>query len=243
MEPLSPDYSDEDVLPFRTPVCPGCAYALDGLPAESPCPECGRPADRGELVLVGEATGDKANFRNASGRRALRNLGFIPILLVLLLGDKLTKGWSRLHVFDWAMLAVLAGYVIAATVMLQIEPRTQVRLSPAGCRQCDSDADAEDAPVTPWREIADAGVHVARDKAVTLRFVRCGRRWVNRDVLVDAEVRCTPEQAQFLATRIYLWRSEAGAPEPAKSLCQRLGEWLGRNILGRHQRRPRQHQG
>jgi hypothetical protein len=52
-------------------ICPNCAYSLEGLPAGSPCPECGRERIKDEIALYGWGRGRFENVGTAKRSRVL----------------------------------------------------------------------------------------------------------------------------------------------------------------------------
>jgi len=100
--------------PLRQPDdrrCPRCLYALAGLPAQGPCPECGAPYEPADFVR--ETAGDAARRPGASPRAAVRDarlrlsdLGIdaraLMILLAVLIGAAglLFGGWRTIRAIN-----------------------------------------------------------------------------------------------------------------------------------------------
>ncbi|MDB5294553.1 MAG: hypothetical protein JWO31_536 [Phycisphaerales bacterium] len=125
--------------PLRLSQCPGCGYALTGLPDAGTCPECGAAYDRDrEVVLFGHGTGTMGDPTNESDKAfAVRMLlGLInPVLFWLIYRSM--PGWSGV----WAVWLITPASQLAvrAVVWANRPPRgmVRVRLSPDAVRQED----------------------------------------------------------------------------------------------------------
>ena len=93
----------------------------------------------------------------------------------------------------------------------------QVRLGPGGASQANNPAPhkRKTAKVTPWRDVTGVSVRPVGDGAVRLRFEGRKTFWKGNWFPVDAEVRCTSEQAAALEQRIAAWRADSARPTAA----------------------------
>ena len=126
-------------------------------------------------------------------------------MLWFLLG---ARGMSRI----WS--AVWAG-VITVSMALALWRRwnsalpglLQVRLTETGCAQLVSTWAEMDVEETPWASICKVELRDRRGGRARLRFELRTPRWhLGRKYPIDADVECTPEQAEALRRRIAKWR-------------------------------------
>jgi hypothetical protein len=116
-----PVFCAEHVTPVNQGLrrCPKCDYDLRGLPARHRCPECQEPFDRNDMVLDG--------WTLPSLRAESIDVGGWTMLAILLLGPpfaaRVLLHWSWLR--SIAVLAAMAGLMIAAFLLLRARYRTQ----------------------------------------------------------------------------------------------------------------------
>jgi hypothetical protein len=126
-------------------ICPQCAYLLRGLPDGS-CPECGRPFERGRLLVQQyvHEFGSRAWARSVSGRIAAACRGTMAVCVLLtcltavgslalhLRASRLAPAgwlgnlvWVRAIFYSYCVFVSLAG--LAATAWLALWIRHMVR--------------------------------------------------------------------------------------------------------------------
>jgi hypothetical protein len=141
--------SSPTTLPLEA--CPGCDYALAGLPAEGVCPECGRAYDQETIVLYGRAGGAHANLANSTKRLLVVQIVSIGFILACVWFVRYGRQW-------WWILAAFAAVAYFSAVIARRRAgrrggMAQVRMNVAGCLQDDS---PEDGPNTgPLRMVAE----------------------------------------------------------------------------------------
>jgi hypothetical protein len=94
----------------------------------------------------------------------------------------------------------------------------QVRLTETGCSQLESTWAAMEVAETPWGAVRDVLIKPRRSGRARLRFDLRTPWWhFGKTFPVDADVECSPEQAEALRGRVEAWRRAAaeGAAVPA----------------------------
>jgi hypothetical protein len=208
------------VDPLRLSHCPGCGYALDGLPPEGTCPECGGPYDQSAVVLHGFGAGQHSNLATARPGMALV-VGLLCVGYVWWgVHDWLRGGRDTSTLFWVVVLLVWVAWSIWKRSTSDMPGLVQVRLGAYGALQVNNPAagKANLGKVTPWRDVTDVSLRPARDGTFRIRMLRRISFWRARQYPVDAEVPCTPEQAAALEQRIEAWRSADFADGPPKGL-------------------------
>ena len=194
---------------LRVDRCPGCGYMLTGLPPAGACPECGRAYDEQLVVLYGWAAGSRGNALSGN-RRAV--IGFAALAAFNLFNIAVNRLLRPSAFWTVALLAWLA--LVVAVVWLRVRRSdmpglVQVHLSPAGASQLDAPQGAPPPPM-PWRDLDDGVIERVREDLWRIRFRHRSRRWPTP---VDAEVRCTPAQADALRKRVSEWHAATAAVE------------------------------
>ena len=152
--------------------CPTCGYALEGLPLEGTCPECGRAYDQTLFVLHGFGRGWHSNFGTAPPRVAYAWASLTTFMFLLMAHSFLKHGAvSRSH--DLGMMGVI---LLPSLVMLLqrcgngYPGLVQAWLTPEGCGQND---DLHADPTFP-RMIRNIGLPLAMTLVITGIVLRDG---------------------------------------------------------------------
>ena len=194
---------------LRLTHCPGCGYALDGLAPEGTCPECGGLYDQSVVVLHGFGRGGIATARPAAAVFAVVTYAACAWLWIR---DWLKSGGRDLIAFLWAAgLTASLAWGVWKRWGSDMPGLVQVRLGADGASQLNNPGAGKipRARPKPWRDVTDASVRPAGGGTVRLRIVGPTTFWRGTKYPVDAELRCTPEQAAALRARIAAWRAGA----------------------------------
>jgi hypothetical protein len=194
--------------PLRLETCPSCGYALNGLPDEGLCPECGKYYDQYTVVLHGWSTGSKADVATA---RPWVIVGWTGLVIWLI--------WRAVR--DGGRDPVSLGVAVATVFFIarglwrrwsnEMPGLTQVRLNRDGCRQLESNRSVILPAPAPWSEVRHVDLDLRGKGMVWLR-IRCRTPlWRSAIIPVEAMLKCTPEQADELRERIDEWRNAARA--------------------------------
>lgn len=127
--------------------CPWCGYALEGLPIEHVCPECGHAFDRRLALLGGMAVWKRMTTR----RRWLTIAGSV-VWLVVLLWPYGQLGLPRLTVLygvGWVAAEIGSVYISK----LRMPPQFAL-IGPDGVRVCSRKTDSTDHYA--WRDVEQA---------------------------------------------------------------------------------------
>lgn len=194
---------------LRLEQCPGCGYALHGLPPRGACPECGRAYDDETIVLFGWADGTRNNTWNGS-RSAFGVMLFIvgfqifhSLLNVSLRGLNTGNTLGIISVVIWV---ALIAWMCWRRWNSDLPGPIQVHLSPHGCRQLDDPKSDRVPAFVPWAELNDVLIGEKADGRWRVRLRHKGPWWKLVRTPVDAIVRCTTEQGWALRDQIAAWR-------------------------------------
>ena len=199
--------SDLAIDPLRLSHCPGCGYALEGLPPEGTCPECGGTYRRGVIVLHGFGTG------LATGRaRSVVTM----VVVNLLLAAFLVSRWSRRgrpDVTDLVYLAYIAGWTgwaLWKRWQSDMPWPVQVWLGPDGARQVNNPTAGAIKPgrVTPWDQIDEVKIDSLDADTAKVWLTGPTTFWRGRQVMY-AEVACDAERAAAVLRQVEAWRGRA----------------------------------
>ena len=203
--------------PLRLSNCPGCGYALEGLAAHGNCPECGDPYDQSVVVLHGFGAGRQSSIATARPREAAITAGVYAIVLCFWIVEWRRKG--RLDAYGIIWLVALLAWLVGGLWKrwrTDMPGLAQVWLGADGVRQVNNPipGSPKKAYLIPWREVKRVTLRPAGHGTFRIEVKGPTSFWRSTDVTVDAEVRCTPEQAATLELRIAAWRGE---PDSATS--------------------------
>jgi hypothetical protein len=195
---------------FPPEVCPVCGYSLQGLPGEGICPECGNAYDSSQLILYGWACGRHATPYNSRGRRLIFTL--LPIWFL----------WQIFQPFaDWRLRIGMAGFWVLSILIVLVRRRPvdhpggiQLRMDQNGIAQIDDLEKLRHKPqIAPKRFVSwnEVDVETWKTHAPDKLRLRLQLRYpwykpIGEPYPVDAEVRCTAEEATKLRLRIQRWR-------------------------------------
>src|SRR5687768_12624282 len=130
--------------------CPGCGYALQGLPETGTCPECGRAYDNEVIVLHGWGRGARANMFNAVPGKVVRLA--VPQLLVPLALAAIGAP-PVIIVAIFGVSVAISGYILWKRSNTPLPAPVQVHLSSEGCVQLDNPSSRYNERVKPWHRI------------------------------------------------------------------------------------------
>jgi hypothetical protein len=201
---------------LRLSNCPACGYELEGLAPEGTCPECGEAYDQSVVVLHGYGAG--GDIATARPRAALLAGGFYLLMLWWYLGGSIRTGGRDPFMITWATLSMLwIGWSLWKRAASDMPGLVQVRLSPLGASQIRNPAAGrvKPGPVTPWNKIAFVRIRSSGAETAKIRLVGPTTFWRGKQIIVDAEVRITQQQAQALVERVSLWHGTHSAGKTA----------------------------
>lgn len=191
--------------PLRLDACPGCDYALEGLPTVGACPECGRAYDQQTVVLRGWGCGQRADLASGSPWAAA---GWVTWYAVMVVGcwHSYRNGNVAWAICNAALLAFGLGIGLWRRWTRSSTHAVQVHLSAAGCGQLHVDHGRRPPALTPWAQIDRFVVTPHTDDTLRIKFTRAVPWWNVTAAPVDARVRCTLEQAEALKLRLDSWK-------------------------------------
>ena len=195
--------------PLRLTACIECGYSLQGLPDGGACPECGAAYDQETVVLHGWARGSHANIGNASPRIVL----WFSIPLALFVSAFVMLALARQRVpWPWVIPVLMIGLMLWRRRTGTSSTVLEVHLNPTGCVEIDRTALRVRREFTPWTMLDRIEIEPLDPERRRLRIGRYPN-WFGLAprLTVDAEVRCTQEQAAALRARIDGWRAAAEA--------------------------------
>jgi hypothetical protein len=199
--------------PLRLDLCPACGYALEGLPNEGRCPECGVEYRPGPIVLHGFGSGISTGRAKSAWTIAAINL---------LVAFYFVTKWYRLRGFDLfdalypTYLLLWTGWALWKRWASDMPGLVQIWLGPDGARQVNhpTAGAVTPGPVTPWREIGEVTIKAVNEQTVRIRLVGPTTFWRGKRVMF-AEVSCNAERAAALREQIAAWRA---ADSPGKTV-------------------------
>jgi len=204
--PDSPPESD----PLRLLECPACGYALEGLPREGICPECGVAYRPGVIVLHGFGT------ELATGRTKTVVTGVVANALVV---AYFSSKWTRGGRFDWfdvlypTYVLVWTGRAVWKRWQGNMPWPVQIWLGPDGARQVNNPTAGTitPGPLTPWERIKEVRIESVKDDAARVRLTGPTTFWRGQQVMF-AEVQCSRERAVAVRDQVRAWPAAASAP-------------------------------
>jgi hypothetical protein len=193
--------------PLRLERCPQCGYQLDGLPAEGACPECGRRYDQSVVFFYGWARGSYTDVATARPWA----LGLMLLAAVAIVWNWVRSPGPRdlIDMIFPAAAAFLLCHGLWRRWSNPLPAPIQVRLSAAGCCQLNNPRNLHFAEFEPWSEAHGIRIKPLGGGRARLRFVYRWKWPGSSRIPVDAEVLCTPQQADALRRRIERWRAAA----------------------------------
>jgi hypothetical protein len=201
--------------PLRLGECPSCGYALEGLAPQGRCPECGGRYDQSAVVLHGYAAGRFADVATARPWHAAGIAGAWVLLFLLWVRDWVRHGRRDEFGMYCAVVGVAwLGWTLWKRWTRDMPGLVQVRLNASGARYVKNPLPGKrpGGTLIPWRDVAGVSIEPAEGGMVRLRLAGRKSFWNGSEVALEAELRCTPEQAGALRERIGAWR-EADAAE------------------------------
>lgn len=194
---------------LRPGECPSCGYALEGLAPEGRCPECGGRYNQFAVVLHGYAAGRFADVATARPWRAAGIAGAYVVVLIWVY-QKTAHGRDSFPIYCILAAAAWLAWMLWKRWTRDMPGQVQVRVSAYGARLVKNPMPGEPqtGTVTPWRDVGDVSLDATGQGLIRFRLLRRESLWWSPDVALDAELRCTPEQAASLRERIAAWRAE-----------------------------------
>lgn len=199
---------DAEPDPLRLSHCPGCGYALEGLPPEGTCPECGGAYRRGVIVLHGFGSGMATGPTRSAVTEVLINVVVAAFFL---------SGWirrGRLGLADIlypAFLFAWTGWALWKRWQSDMPWPVQVWLGRDGARQVNNPTAGtiKHGRVTPWDQIEEVRIDSLNDETTKVRLTGPTTFWRGKQVIY-AEVACDRERAAAVLRQVEAWRAEAG---------------------------------
>lgn len=199
--------------------CPRCDYPLIGLPPTGRCPECGREYDQISIYLYGFGTGGRASAWNQP-KQTTRQLWGSGAFVVAYLAFLFAFSWWHLRAasqFFLNLLFIVPAFLIALWRKNRDEGSgaVQVKLSPLGVRQSTRGIGlipferADRAKWIPWKRVRNLWLRQLEPNRIRLTLRTRRDRWQFAKVLVDANLVCSKEEADFLLQRIRQWGGPA----------------------------------
>jgi hypothetical protein len=201
--------------PLRLDLCPACGYALEGLPEEGRCPECGVEYRPGLIVLHGFGGGISTGRAKTAWTTATIN-----VLVALYFVAK----WYRLRRFEFfdvlypMYLLFWTGWALWKRWASDMPGLVQIWLGPDGARQVNHPTAGaiKPGPVTPWREIGDVSIKAVNDQTIRVRLIGPTTFWKGKHVMY-AEVSYTAGRSAALRDQIIAWRAADSAAKTARA--------------------------
>ena len=192
--------------PPRLSHCPGCGYALEGLPPEGICPECGGDYRQGLIILHGFGTG-LATGRTRTAVTAL-------VFNLVIVGFFASK-WSRRGRFELidllypAVIVASTGWALWKRFRSDMPGLVQIWLAPEGARQVNNPTAGavEPGPATPWEQIKEVRIDSFNDETAKVWLTGPTTFWRGKQVIY-AEVACNPQRAAAVLRQVEAWRAD-----------------------------------
>ena len=199
--------------PLRLSHCPGCGYALEGLPPEGTCPECGGAYRGGVIVLHGFGTGLATGTTRA----------FVTLLVVNVSAAAFMLSRShRRERFD-AIDLLYPGIIVAWTAWAvwkrwrsDMPGLVRIWLSPDGAAQVNNPTAGAPAPapgrLTPWDQIQEVRIDSFNDETAKVQMTGPTTFWRGKQTIY-ADVACDRERAAAVLRQVEAWRADARTAE------------------------------
>ena len=208
--------SEPVIDPLRLSHCPGCGYALEGLPPEGTCPECGGVYRPGVIVLHGFGKGV------ATGRT---KEVVTAVVVYAAVAAFIVTDWSRRGRFEPidllypGVLVTWTAWALWKRWRSDMPGLVQVWLGPDGATQVNNPTAGtiKHRRVTPWEQIQEVRIDSINDETAKVQMTGPTTFWRGKQVIY-VEVNCDPERAAAVRRQVEAWRAEARrrkTPAPA----------------------------
>ena len=199
--------------PLRLSHCPGCGYALEGLPPEGVCPECGGHYRPGVIVLHGFGKG----VATGRAKEVVTAVVVYAAVVAFIVADSSRRGRFELtNMLYPGVLVAWTAWALWKRWRSDMPGLVQVWLGPEGARQVNNPTAGtiKHRRVTPWEQIKEVRIDSFNDETAKVQMTGPTTFWRGKQTMY-AEVACDPQRAAAVLRQVEAWREEARRKTPA----------------------------